>query len=286
MPSQDLDDLEGPTTEEAPLESGKCKICRAAAASSMYGIPSCRVCKGIFKRGIKKKFTCAHDNGCVVKASVKERCKACIYAKCLRKGMVPPAPTAAAAKDSGSTPPMKPTKPTKTPKNDKVSAASQLPPKTADLPAAAPVERYYEVKEDLKALFEPTTAKPFRFFDNDETAAEVDEFAATESAFDGERSINQRHHFFGNDEEDYVNDQALPSTFTGSTFTGSVLAPRQSFFFSENDPRLAEGMRFLTLNAEEMATSLEEWKKTRPQIFADFKKLKKDANRKRKTFDR
>ena len=131
------------------------------------------------------------------------------------------------------------------------------------------------MKDDLKSLFEPSDGKPFRFFDNEDAGADVDEFGGSALA-----SRAQHKLFQGNDDEDVVDDQVLPTAAAGA-------APhRPTFFFSENDPRLADGMRFMTLNPAEMAASLEQWRKTRPQIAADFKKLKKDANRKRKAFDR
>lgn len=141
-------------------------------------------------------------------------------------------------------------------------------------------ERYYEVKNDLKSLFQQKESKPFRFFDDadDETSDPFSSDVVKSKTLPRFHLGAERH---SSDDEP---DSEDPAPLSSTTF--SVLkSPHQTFFFNLGDPRIEEGRTYLTLTEAEMEASLEEWKKTRPQVAADFKKLKKQANRKRKYFE-
>ena len=142
-------------------------------------------------------------------------------------------------------------------------------------------ERFYQVEADLKSLFQhDESTKPFSFFDTTVTETE-DEFSIPK------KSVFPSHNFY--DEEAEESDAHGQSTMNQRWNDAPFHFPpqqKETFFFTENDPRIEEGLRYFSMTKEELAESIEIWKKIRPQLAADFKKIKKQANRKRKTFER
>ncbi|XP_055332663.1 uncharacterized protein LOC129584505 [Paramacrobiotus metropolitanus] len=136
-----------------------------------------------------------------------------------------------------------------------------------------------EVNEDLRSLFQDAGSKPFKFFDNNDQ--DMDDPLSTPSA--ALHKFPQKFtHFETVDETPVTEDEFIPTPHVFSvshSFTGN-------FFFTVDDPRLLEGRRYLAMSDEERASNLAEWEKTRPQMMADFKKQKKQANRKRTFMER
>ncbi|GAU91261.1 hypothetical protein RvY_03551 [Ramazzottius varieornatus] len=283
--------MEGDTAMEqvgkVGLAPGKCKICRGKAVDVFFGIPSCKTCRGIFKRGLKKKFECvAEVEGiCDVKKTAPLQCKACIYAKCVRKGMVAKEPSGT----SSATKP-KPKKQEKLKKQEKepnvtMGAEETAAEKKSAKSIAMQPERFYQVEADLKSLFHhEESTKPFSFFDS--AAAEVEDEFSLPIDFGAKNFSVQTDGFYDEAEErDVVSQSTINRPWTNAPFQNTPQR-EDTFFFTEDDPRIEKGLRYFSMTKEELEESIEIWKKIRPQLAADFKKIKKQANRKRKTFER
>jgi hypothetical protein len=66
-----------------------CIVCGDKASGRHYGVVSCEGCKGFFKRSVRKnvKYTCLGTNTCIVNKTMRNRCQACRWQKCVNSGM-------------------------------------------------------------------------------------------------------------------------------------------------------------------------------------------------------
>jgi hypothetical protein len=88
------------------IETGRCKICRAPARYSYYGVISCQSCKMFFKRNaearrvnwkhniifnlcwfIQGQLRCHFSNQCDIDVNNRHTCSACRLEKCFIHGM-------------------------------------------------------------------------------------------------------------------------------------------------------------------------------------------------------
>nr|ACO55650.1 retinoid X receptor beta [Paralichthys olivaceus] len=74
-----------------PMLSQKrlCSICGDYSSGKHYGVYSCEVCEGFFKRTVRKDltYTCRDSKDCMVDKRQRNRCQYCRYQKCLAMGM-------------------------------------------------------------------------------------------------------------------------------------------------------------------------------------------------------
>ena len=66
-----------------------CVVCGDKASGRHYGVISCEGCKGFFKRSVRKcvRYNCLGTNTCIVNKTMRNRCQACRWKKCLASGM-------------------------------------------------------------------------------------------------------------------------------------------------------------------------------------------------------
>ena len=75
--------------DEVDTNSLFCIVCGDKASGRHYGVVSCEGCKGFFKRSVRKnvKYTCLGTQTCIVNKTMRNRCQACRWQKCLACGM-------------------------------------------------------------------------------------------------------------------------------------------------------------------------------------------------------
>jgi hypothetical protein len=79
------------TVNDEEVDTGLlfCIVCGDKASGRHYGVVSCEGCKGFFKRSVRKnvKYTCLGTNTCIVNKTMRNRCQACRWQKCVNSGM-------------------------------------------------------------------------------------------------------------------------------------------------------------------------------------------------------